>query len=184
MSSALSRRRVVAVVAAVLALGVAAGLMWFKPWTYVTDTEVDEPLSTIATAPSSPATPGASAAPSPTGPSLVSQGEFVSQEFDTSGTARIVRGVDGRYRLELVGLDTTNGPDLRVWLTDQPVRPGPGSRGFDDGRWVEVGRLKGNLGNQAYDIPAGTDLTGLTSVSLWCKRFTISFGAAPLRAAA
>ncbi|GAA2219565.1 DM13 domain-containing protein [Micromonospora olivasterospora] len=180
MSLALSRRRAVAAVAAVLALGVAAGLMWFKPWTYVIDTEVDEPLSAVVTAPpSSPTAPGA-----PTGPALLSQGEFVAQVYDTSGTARIVRGVDGRHRLELVGLATTNGPDLRVWLTDQPVSPGdPGSRVFDDGRYVELGRLKGNRGNQAYDIPAGTDLTGLTSVSLWCKRFSISFGAAPLRAA-
>jgi hypothetical protein len=51
---------------------------------------------------------------------------------------------------------------------------------FDDGRTVELGRLKGNRGNQVYDVPAGTDLTGLISVTIWCKRFAVSFGAAAL----
>ncbi|SCL13618.1 Electron transfer DM13 [Micromonospora inyonensis] len=70
-----------------------------------------------------------------------------------------------------------------MWLTDRPVRTGVAAwRVFDDGRWVELGRLKGNRGDQAYRIPAGTDLTGLTSVSVWCKRFAVSFGAAPLEA--
>ncbi|MCI0690182.1 MAG: DM13 domain-containing protein, partial [Sporichthyaceae bacterium] len=77
--------------------------------------------------------------------------------------------------------DTSNGPDLQVWLTDQPVIPGnAGWFVFDDGRYVQLGPLKANRGNQVYDIPAGTDLTGLTSVSIWCKRFAVSFGAAPL----
>jgi hypothetical protein len=69
-------------------------------------------------------------------------------------------------------------------LTDQPVRAGnAGWRVFDDGRWVELGRLKGNRGDQAYAIPADVDLTGLGSVSIWCKRFAVSFGAAPLQPA-
>ena len=89
--------------------------------------------------------------------------------------------MDGSHRLELVGLDTSNGPDLRVWLSDQPVRPGvAGWRVFDDGDWVELGRLKGNKGDQAYAVPAGTDLDRLTSVAIWCKRFSVSFGAATL----
>ncbi|MFF3851605.1 DM13 domain-containing protein [Micromonospora sp. NPDC002575] len=184
------------VAVAVVTAGAAAGLAWFQPWKLVTDTEVDEALSAVA-ATTTPATPGPAGAPATgpgaaaatgpaaaPGPTLVSQGDFVTHEHDTSGSARIVRTADGRHRLELVGLDTSNGPDLRVWLTDQPVREGvAGWRVFDDGRRVELGRLKGNRGDQAYDIPAGTDLTVLTSVSIWCKRFSVSFGAAPLRAA-
>ena len=79
-------------------------------------------------------------------------------------------------------LDTSDGPDLRVWLTDREVLPGrDGWKVFDDGRSVEVAKLKGNSGNQVYDIPAGTDLAGLRSVSIWCKRFAVSFGAAALQ---
>ncbi|SCL19391.1 Electron transfer DM13 [Micromonospora nigra] len=170
----------------VLTAGAALGLYWFQPWKLVTDAEVDEELSVVATAapPSASDTAPATASAPPAGPVVVSAGGFVTHEHDTSGDARIVRTPEGRHRLELVGLDTSNGPDLRVWLTDQPVREGEaGWHVFDDGRWVELGRLKGNRGNQAYDIPADVDLAGLTSVSIWCKRFAVSFGAAPLEPA-
>ncbi|TDC37033.1 DM13 domain-containing protein [Micromonospora sp. KC213] len=184
-------------VVAVLAVGAIFGLYWFQPWKLVTDTRVDERLAEVAApAPTEPVptpsgmvtasgAPTASAPPAtpdaPAGPVLVSRGEFVTHEHDTSGTARVIRTADGKHRLELVGLSTSNGPDLRVWLSDQPVRTGRAGWGvFDDGRWVELGRLKGNRGDQAYDIPARTDLTHLTSVSIWCKRFSVSFGAAAL----
>ncbi|TYC26329.1 DM13 domain-containing protein [Micromonospora sp. MP36] len=95
-------------------------------------------------------------------------------------TVRSVR-VPGRHRLELAGPGTSNGPDLQVWLTDQPVRTGPsGWHALDDGRPVALGPLKGNREDQAYEIPAETDLTGLTSVASWGWRLALSFGAAPL----
>jgi hypothetical protein len=109
------------------------------------------------------------------------RGTFITHEHDTSGEVRVVRHPDGTRQLELVDLDTSDGPDLRVWLSDQPVKEGTaGWRVFDDGRYVELGELKGNKGNQVYEIPAGTDLTTLRSVSIWCKRFAVSFGAAAL----
>lgn len=192
MASRLLRAPLTWVAVTVLAAGTAFGLYWFQPWKLVTDTEVNEELSVVATdAPSSPAnsTPGEGSTPdedsaSDTGPVVVRSGEFVTHEHDTSGTARIIRTADGKLRLELVGLATSNGPDLRVWLTDQPVRTGEaGWHVFDDGHWVELGRLKGNRGDQAYDIPTEVRLDELTSVSIWCKRFAVSFGAAPLATA-
>jgi hypothetical protein len=51
---------------------------------------------------------------------------------------------------------------------------------FDDGRYRSLGQLKGNHGNQNYVIPTGLDLAGLRSVSIWCNRFNVSFGAAEL----
>jgi hypothetical protein len=170
------------VVVAVVGAGAAFGLFWFQPWKLVTDTEVHEQLTAIESVAPAPLPSGAPPTTSaPTGPTLVGQGEFVTHEHDTTGTARLVRGADGRFRLELVGLATSNGPDLQVWLTDQPVRTGPsGWKVFDDGRRVALGPLKGNRGDQAYDLPAGTDVTGLTSVAIWCERFAVSFGAAPL----
>jgi hypothetical protein len=114
----------------------------------------------------------------------VAEGAFVSHEHDTSGTARIVRDPDGGHQLELVGLDTSNGPDLRVWLTDQPVIEGQdGWNVFDDGEWVELGALKGNQGDQVYALPADVDPGDYTSVSIWCRRFSVSFGAADLSGA-
>nr|WP_239151990.1 DM13 domain-containing protein [Virgisporangium aurantiacum] len=160
----------------VVAVAVGAGLYWFEPWRLVTSTTVNESL---ATPPAPSASVSASAAPA--APQVVLRGAFVTHEHETKGDVRVVRHPDGRHTLELVDLDTSDGPDLRVWLSDQPVREGTsGWRVFDDGRWVELGKLKGNRGNQVYEIPAEADLTALRSVAIWCKRFSVSFGAAAL----
>ncbi len=93
----------------------------------------------------------------------------------------MIRLADGRHQLVLRDLSTSDGPDLRVWLTDQPVREGnAGWRVFDDGRYVELGRLKGTHGTQVYDLPAEVDVAHYRSVSIWCVRFSVSFGAAEL----
>lgn len=188
MTGRLRRSPAVWAVAAVVAAGAAFGMYWFQPWKLVVDERVDEALTPVpapsAAAPSaaSPsAATGEDAGESAAGPVVLRQGAFVTHEHDTTGSARVVRTADGRLRLELVDLETSNGPDLRVWLSDQPVRAGvAGWRVFDDGAWVELGRLKGNRGDQAYAVPAGTDLASLSSVSIWCRRFSVSFGAATL----
>jgi hypothetical protein len=176
---------------AVLLVAVAAvGLWWFAPWKLVTDEVVDEALPAVATpAPSEPSEPSAPSAPTTAPPSAPAQnrtvaaGTFVSHEHETRGTAEIVRLAGGGHQLVLRGLDTSNGPDLRVWLTDQAVVEGTsGWRVFDDGHWVEVAKLKGNRGDQVYDLPADLDLAKARSVTIWCKRFSVSFGAAELTA--
>jgi hypothetical protein len=173
----LLRKPLTWVAVVVLAAGGAFGLYWFQPWKLVTDKEVNESLAVVPTVAASTTVPGP-------GPVVVRQGAFISHEHETTGTVRVVRHADGSHRLELIDLDTSNGPDLRVWLSDQPVREGVrGWRVFDDGDWVELGKLKGNKGDQAYAIPAGTDLDRLGSVSIWCKRFSVSFGAATLTSA-
>lgn len=184
----LLRRPVTWGVLAVLAAGAAFGLYWFQPWKLVVDERVDEPLAVLAPMPTgspTPAVPTGSPTPAvpppPAGPVRVAEGALISHEHTTTGSARIVRNPDGSHVLELVDLDTSNGPDLRVWLTDQPVIEGrDGWHVFDDGAWLELGRLKGNQGNQRYELPAGTDPADYTSVSIWCKRFSVSFGAAAL----
>ncbi|MEU5829815.1 DM13 domain-containing protein [Micromonospora tulbaghiae] len=188
----MGRRRVVLSVLAVVAVtGLGVSLYLFQPWRLVTDREVREALPTVAeplpagtTGPPETGTASSSPTGAPPADVVLAAGDFVTHEHDTSGRAQLVRLADGRRQLLLRGLDTSDGPDLRVWLTDRKVLPGrAGWQVFDDGRWVELGRLKGNVGDQAYDIPATVDLDGLRSVSIWCKRFAVSFGAAPLAAA-
>jgi Electron transfer DM13 len=187
--------------AAVVVLGavlVAVGLVVFQPWKLVVDDVVDEalPEAAPATAPPAPSgestqsssAGGASAQPTSTpsanpGPTTrtLATGTFISHEHETSGSVRLIELPDGRQVLRLEGLDTSNGPDLKVWITDQKVVDGPsGWPVFDDGRYVDLGSLKGNKGNQNYAVPAGTRLDGLRSVSIWCDRFNVSFGAAEL----
>jgi hypothetical protein len=162
-----------------------AGLYWFEPWKLVTDDVVDEALPVVVASQEPPASAPASqsATPAPAANRVVSTGEFITHEHETRGSAEIVRLADGRHQLVIRGLDTSNGPDLRVWLTDQPVIEGTaGWRVFDDGKWVEVAKLKGNKGDQVYDLPPSVDLATVRSVSIWCKRFSVSFGAAELKA--
>jgi hypothetical protein len=96
---------------------------------------------------------------------------------------RILELNDGSRVLRVEGLDTSDGPDLKVWLSDQPVIDGVDCWGvFDDGAYVSLGDLKGNRGNQNYLIPADVDLADYTAVSIWCERFAVSFGAAEFTA--
>jgi len=178
-------------VAILLGAGVVFGLYWFQPWKLFTDSVIDEALPVVevtpqvSTSPADPADPPATGAAgtAPAGNQSLATGEFITHEHETTGSAQIVRLADGRRQLVLRDFATSNGPDLRVWLTDQPVIEGvAGWRVFDDGEWVELDRLKGNRGDQVYDIPESVDLVDLRSVSIWCKRFSVSFGAAELTA--
>lgn len=68
-----------------------------------------------------------------------------------------------------------------MWLTDAPVNEGrDGWRVFDDGKYVSLGKLKGNKGSQNYTVPDEVDTSRYISVSIWCDRFDVSFGAAQL----
>jgi len=175
------RRPLLWVAVPVLALVAGVGLYWFQPWKLVTDRTVNEQLATLPEPSSSVSLPPASESASAPRAAVVRQGRFISHEHHTSGLARVILKPDGSRVLELVGLDTSNGPDLRVWLSDQPVRTGAdGWRVFDDGKWLELGKLKGNKGDQTYAIPAGANLDQLDSAAIWCKRFAVSFGAAGL----
>jgi hypothetical protein len=112
---------------------------------------------------------------------VLARGTLISHEHTTSGTVLVLALADGRRVLRLQDLRTSNGPDVKVWLSDATVRPGAdGWRVFDDGRYADLGSLKGNVGNQNYVVPDDVDLDSLTSLSLWCDRFDVSFGAATL----
>ena len=166
-----------------------AALYWFQPWRLVSDREVREALPPVAPVATSaavpPADPVATPAPATAPPAdtarRVAAGEFVSHEHDTSGRVELIRRPGGAHQLLFRDLETSDGPDLRVWLTDREVLPGrDGWRVFDDGRWVELARLKGNRGDQVYAVPGEVDIERLRSVTIWCKRFSVSFGAAAL----
>ncbi|MFD9407953.1 DM13 domain-containing protein [Streptomyces sp. NPDC059989] len=175
-----TRRRGRLLVGAVIAVAVVlgAGLYWFQPWKLWQNETVREALP----AATGSARPGAGSAPSAAaGPRTVASGELISHEHATTGSVKIVRLPDGSHTLRLENLDTSNGPDLRVLLSDAPVKEGvAGWRVFDDGKYVTLGKLKGNKGDQNYELPSGIDLSQYTSVSIWCDRFDVSFGAAAL----
>lgn len=89
---------------------------------------------------------------------------------NVEGVAKVLMLSDGKTFLRLENLKATNGPDLYVYL----------STSKDVSDIVDLGRLKGNIGNQNYEIPAGTDLSKYNTVLIWCKAFSTLFGSATL----
>jgi hypothetical protein len=177
------RKWLVGVLCLVVVAVLAVGLWAFEPWRLFTSSEIDEALPTAS--PSATSTTGMSNGPT-TSPSTtesreLASGAFESAEHTTSGAVRIVELADGRRFVRLEQLDSSDGPDLHVWITDQPSGGEWGS--YDDGRYVALGELKATHGNQNYAIPDGTDLTGLRSVVIWCDRFNVAFGTAPVTVA-
>ena len=107
------------------------------------------------------------------GPVQVSAGAFRSAAHETTGDAQLVRKPDGSLVVVLRDLSTDPGPDLRVYVTR-----GDGSKVE---RGVDLGKLKGNKGTQQYAVPAGTDAADIEAVVVWCRAFSVSFGAASLK---
>jgi len=170
----LLRKPVTWVVVVVMVAGLAVGLVLFEPWRLFTRSEVDEPLPVAVSAPATSTTAPA-AAPAP---AVLAEGRFVTQEHDTTGTAKILRLADGRRILRLERFSTSDGPDVHVWLST--AKAGTDWHAYDDGRHVALGELKATDGNHNYAIPAGANLDGLRSAVIWCDRFNVAFGSAPL----
>ena len=93
------------------------------------------------------------------------RGTFTSAEHTTTGTARVIRLASGRRVLTLTNFSTSPGPDLRVRIGE-----------------TDLGALKGNRGDQQYDLPDGFRPRNQT-VRIWCRAFSALFGSARLREA-
>lgn len=160
------KRRNLVIVAAVIALG--AGWYAFRPERLFIDQAVNESFPQAAASEMSAAAE----------PELVLSGMFHTNAHETKGTASIYRLPDGKLTLRLTGFETSNGPDVRVYLVaagDVNDNETVTQAGF-----VEVGALKGNIGDQNYEITGDVDLTKYRTVTIWCRRFSVNFGSAPL----
>lgn len=176
-------------VAGVPAVVVAVALALFEPWRLWVDRTAADPDPGGAPAPAAGATapsPGANgAAPSPEArgsgragaPSVLhTTSTWKTYEHATKGTVWVYEFPDGRRVLRLADLDTSDGPDVRVQLSERPYTSGDFAEGS-----VDLGTLKGNKGSSNYDIPPALDLADYKSVVIWCERFSVPFGAAPLQ---
>lgn len=109
----------------------------------------------------------------PGGPTVLSTGEFAGADdfHQGSGTATIYTLEDGSNVLRLEDFEVTNGPDLHVMLA-------PASGSMDD--YIDLGSLKGNLGDQNYEIPDEVDASSIATVIIYCQPFHVLFSSAPL----
>jgi hypothetical protein len=123
--------------------------------------------------------PSTSLAGSPeASPLVLASGSFHGVAHKTAGVATIYRLPDGKRTLRLTEFETSNGPEVQVYLgaaADANDNESVTKAGF-----ATLGPMKGNVGDQNYDIPAGLDLTKYRSVTIWCHRFGVNFGTAPL----
>jgi hypothetical protein len=178
----------------VLVIGIPTVIVsWWLLEPFFVDDVVDEKFSTsiaaeqrepssasgATAAPDATATPGATvpAAPvTPAGPRLLGSGTFIGLAgHDGTGDAGIFRLEDGSLVLRLENFDIDNGPDLELYLV-------PGEESYSPGNTsLHLGALKGNVGNQTYEIPRSFDVSpGPWTVLVWCKAFTVEFVGASL----
>jgi len=156
-----SRKKILAA----LVLVAAAGAWYaFRPERLFINQKVNEQFPTAAAANAAPL--------------KLASGEFHAGAHETTGTAAIFKLNDGKRTLRLTNFATSNGPDVHVYLVaaaDAKDNDTVKTAGF-----VELGSLKGNIGDQNYDVPANVDLAKYRAVTIWCARFGVNFGTAPL----
>ena len=141
-------------------------------------TSVAPATTAVAAAPATTTTTTTTTTVPPTTlPPVPVGGEFISIDHGTTGAAVLLQDPSGAVFVRLEALDTTNGPDLFVYLSTNPP---DGPEGAFDDDFINLGRLEGNVGSSNYVVPAGTDLSRYASVVIWCDRFNSAFGAAPL----
>ncbi len=111
-------------------------------------------------------------------PRAVASGRFHGVAHDAVGLATIYQLADGKQVIRLTEFKTSNGPELQLYLV--AANDATDSDTVKSAGFITLGPLKGNEGDQNYEVPAGTDLTKYRAVTVWCKRFGVNFATAPL----
>ena len=112
-------------------------------------------------------------------PRPLESGRFYSILHPTEGTATIYRTGDGTRVLRLTSFKTSNGPDVHVYMV--AADDAKDAAIVQQAGFIDLGVLKGNIGDQNYTLGSDVDLGKYRAVSIWCKRFSVNFGAAALR---
>ena len=106
-------------------------------------------------------------------------GQFYSILHPTAGAATIYQTGGGTRVLRLTSFSTSNGPDVHVYMV--AADDAKDAATVQRAGFVDLGVIKGNVGDQNYTLDSGLDLAKYRAVSIWCKRFSVNFGAAALR---
>ena len=175
--------------AAAITVAIVGPLGWYLGSPLLVSRTIDEPAPVVAADPtlvpshepsSAPATSAPTAAPSvlatpsapPPAPERIGSFTGADDFHFGEGTARLIETAPGQFTLRLEDFAVRNGPDLFVYLSSD-------ADGYAEGA-VELGRLKADRGNQNYEVPAGTNLSSVRSVVIWCRQFSVLFATAEL----
>ena len=148
----------------IVAVVVLAAWYAFRPERLVVNRQVDEAM------------PVARSSQQP-----LESGQFYSILHPTQGTATIYQMGDGTRILRLTRFSTSNGPDVHVYMVAADDAKDVAT--VEKAGFVDLGVIKGNIGDQNYTLGSDLDLAKYRAVSIWCKRFSVNFGAAALRPA-
>jgi hypothetical protein len=157
-------KRWIKIVIPVAAIALLGAWYAFRPERLVVNRSVNEAM---------PSAPGASSA------QPLESGRFYSILHPTEGTATIYQMGDGTRVLRFTSFSTSNGPDVHVYMI--AADDAKDSATVEKAGFVDLGVIKGNIGDQNYTLGSDLDLTKYRAVSIWCKRFSVNFGAAALR---
>lgn len=162
VESWLSRRKWILVV---LGLPILAAAWWaFRPEKLWINEKVSEPAPFASNS----------------DPQPLHTGLLKGKAHQTSGRATIYKTSDGKQYLRLTDFTTSNGPDVHVLLgrgDDENLKEEIVKGQLDS---VELGSLKGNQGDQNYDLPTSVELQKYNAVVIYCERFHTVFGVARL----
>ena len=149
-------------------VAIAAVALWaaFRPERLFVNAKVSEALPTSAAATASE--------------TVLASGSFHSVAHDGKGNASIYQLSDRKRILRFTNFETSNGPDVHVYMVAED--DANDSASVPRVGFIDLGTIKGNIGDQNYALGPDVDLSKYRSVSVWCKRFSVNFGAAPLSA--
>ncbi|MEM9036569.1 MAG: DM13 domain-containing protein [Actinomycetota bacterium] len=151
-----------------------AAVNWWLLSPYFIDDVVNEEFATSIDAQLAGGEPGDAVAVDM--PELLGAGTFVGLTGHTGiGDAGIFENPDGTLVLRFENFETDNGPDLDVYLV-----PGADQTDLVEGS-INLGTLKGNIGDQTYELPPGTELSGPYTVLVWCTAFSVEFTGATIQ---
>ena len=111
-------------------------------------------------------------------PVALASGHFHSVAHESAGVATVYQLPDGKRVLRLTEFKTSNGPDVQLYLVASD--DAKDSDTVKKAGFVTLGALKGNEGDQNYDVPSDVDLAKYRAVTVWCRRFGVNFATAPL----
>ncbi|CAN5580384.1 hypothetical protein BH20ACT21_BH20ACT21_25840 [soil metagenome] len=181
MGNLFRQRRLILTAVAVSLVATVAALVWFQPQKLVIDQKVNEGL------PDQPAALGedagekknTKASQSEAEPAIetLGAGRFRALAHPVSGRAKLLELSNGDRYLRFENFTVENGPDLRVYVSRAKATSDADAFGRD---FVDLGGLKGNLGDQNYRVPAAATPRELNSAVIWCRRFSVGFAVAPL----
>ncbi len=160
-------KRSILIILALIVIGVAWYL--FRPERIFINQTVNEEF---------PAGTSAESVNSGDSATVLVSGNFHGVAHETKGVATIYELPGGKKVLRFSEFETSNGPDVQVYLV--AAEDANDSETVTNAGFIHIGALKGNIGDQNYDLPADVDLDKYKAVTVWCRRFGVNFGTAPL----